>query len=428
MASLLLIFYGARVKASSLQILSFQMHNSNRKELSVGAISAVFGFMTGILLPVTTSLLNFRLAQAGANTITIGLVYAISIPYALSFLTTPILEKIRIPYFSSVFGALGPILAIMQMIICAAIYQLGIFDPIDFLWTIVGLTFVAALAGAAQDNLFGAIRTRIAKTSSQGFVSGMHVTGCRIGMICAGPVAIYASQFYSWGQIYTTIACAFALFPAIVLSYLFNNKQSFELTNQIPTNLSWREVLPVMLFLLLYNAPDNMLVPMLNPFLIGRGFVATEIASAGKLFGYLGAATGSIIGSFLMRRISIPAGLGWFGLIHAIAHSGYSILALAPKSIFTLLAVTAVESVTGGMKIAACVALTTALCSKSKSAGHYSFFSSALGISRAVLPPLTGVIAAHLPWHFFFVLMSFIAIPSLLMVKKVKGILQDASG
>jgi MFS transporter, PAT family, beta-lactamase induction signal transducer AmpG len=396
------------------------------RDLSTGIFAVLFGFMTGIVLPIATGLLNFRLAQAGADTKTIGLVYVISIPYALSFITTPLLEKLKIPYFFKIFGKSGPLLVILQAIMCLAVYLMGVFDLAYSLKTIVFLTFLMTVAGAAQENLFGAIRTRMAKGPMQGFVSGMHVTGCRMGMIFAGPVAIAASEFFSWTQIHTVISLTIAAFPAIVLTYLFNNKEQAEITVQQRAEIPWKELLVPMLFIVLYNAPDNMLVPMLNKFLLGRGFIGAEIAMAGKLFGYIGAAIGSILGSLIMRKISITSGLFWFGLIHAIAHSGYAFLADADKVISNLMAVTAIESVTGGMKIAACIGLTTALCSKSKSAGHYSFFSSALGISRALLPSITGIIASHLPWQFFFPLMSIIAIPSLLMVKRLNGILQNA--
>lgn len=396
------------------------------RDLSTGLFAVLFGFMTGIVLPVATGLLNFRLAQAGADTKTIGLIYVISIPYALSFLTTPLLENLKIPYFSKVFGRSGPVLVILQAIMCLSVYLMGVFDLSYSLKTIVFLTFLMTVAGAAQDNLFGAIRTRMAKGPMQGFVSGMHVTGCRIGMIFAGPIAISASGFFTWTQIHTIISLTIAAFPAIVLTYLFNNKEQAEISAQQKAPIPWKDLLLPMLFIVLYNAPDNMLVPMLNKFLIGRGFIGTEIAMAGKLFGYVGAAIGSILGSFIMRKISITSGLYWFGLIHAIAHSGYAFLADADKAVSNLMAITAIESVTGGMKIAACIGLTTALCSKSKSAGHYSFFSSALGVSRALLPSLAGVIASQLPWKFFFPLMSIIAIPSLLIAKRLNRILQNA--
>jgi PAT family beta-lactamase induction signal transducer AmpG len=399
----------------------------------IGSMSILFGFMAGFVLTISTSTLNFRLAQANTSTITLGLVSIVSLPYALSFILTIYIERLKIPYLSKLIGNKTSILVLLHITMGIAVYKIGNFSPNDSLVLILLTSILVSCAGAIQDNFFGAIRIQMSQFVPQRFISSIYVTGCRLGMICSGPLAIILSTYYDWHQIYKTYALIIFCFPIIAILYLAKHKQAItdaadqrKVLQQLKPE---KAILLSLLFVIFYNMPDNMLIPMLNPFLLGHKFTAAEIATSGKLFGYFGAAIGAIVGSWFMQRINILSGLLYFGLLHAVAHSGYAIIALLEKNVSVLIAITAIESITGGMKMAAGVILVTSLCSTGKHhAGNYAFFTSILGLSKAIFPSFSGILASYIPWPLFFVCISFFAIPSLLLIKKLPKILDNATG
>jgi PAT family beta-lactamase induction signal transducer AmpG len=317
------------------------------------------------------------------------------------------------------------------MIIGFVVYKIGNLNPKDSLILLLTGAILVSSAGAIQDNFFGAIRIQMSKFVSQRFASSLYVTGCRLGMICSGPLAILFSTYHDWNQIYKAYALIIFCFPIIAVLYLSKHKAFIaDATDQRKLLQQLRPekaMLLSLLFVIFYNMPDNMLIPMLNPFLLGHEFTAAEIATSGKLFGYFGAAVGAIIGAWLIQRVNIVSGLLYFGLLHAVAHSGYAIIAMMDKSVSLLLIITAIESVTGGMKMAAGVILVTSLCSTSKHhAGNYAFFTSTLGLSKAIFPSFSGILASYISWPLFFVCISLFAIPSLLLIKKLPKILDNA--
>jgi PAT family beta-lactamase induction signal transducer AmpG len=402
------------------------------KKTSIGSMSILFGFMAGFILTISTSTLNFRLAQANTSTIALGLVSIVSVPYALSFILTVYIERIKIPYLSKILGNKTSILVLLHLITGLTVYMVGNFDTSDSLQLILINSIIIASAGAIQDNFFGAIRIKMSKFVSQRFLSGMHVTGCRLGMICSGPVAIIFSEHFSWDKIYAAYAVIILCFPLIATLYLAKHKDMLEDYADQRGALSQlkpeKSILLALLFVILYNMPDNMLIPMLNPFLLGHKFTAAEIATSGKLFGYFGATIGAIMGAWLMQRISIVSGLLTFGILHGLAHAGYALIALTEKSVPLLMGITAIESVTGGMKMAAGVILVTSLCSNGRyAAGSYAFFTSILGLAKAIFPSFSGILASYISWPLFFICITFFAIPSLLLIPKIPRMLNNAS-
>ncbi len=395
-------------------------------------MSILFGFMAGFILTISTSTLNFRLAQANTSTITLGIVSIVSIPYALSFILTVYIERIKIPYLSKMLGNKTSILVLLHLIVGFAVYKVGRLEPSSSLSLILLASVIISSAGAIQDNFFGAIRIQMSKFVSQRFSSGMHVTGCRLGMICSGPVAIIFSDYFSWNDIYKTYVIIILCFPLIAVFYLTKHKDVLEDWTDQRKAFSQlkpeKTLLVALLFAILYNMPDNMLIPMLNPFLLEHNFTAKEIATSGKLFGYFGATIGAIIGAWFMQRIPIVSGLLSFGILHGLAHLGYSLIAIAEKSVPLLAGITAIESTTGGMKMAAGVILVTSFCSNAKySAGSYAFFTSVLGLSKAIFPSFSGILANYIPWPWFFVCVTLFAIPSLLLITKIPKMLSNAT-
>ena len=85
---------------------------------------------------------------------------------------------------------------------------------------------------------------------------------------------------------------------------------------------------------------------------------------------------------------------------------------------------TGIESITGGMSMAAYIAYIASLCQGKFRATQYSFFSSMMGLSRAILPALSGYIVVNLGWKIFYLFTTLTTLPALLMLLYLKKISQ----
>jgi PAT family beta-lactamase induction signal transducer AmpG len=182
-----------------------------------------------------------------------------------------------------------------------------------------------------------------------------------------------------------------------------------------------RYLMILLVFLVLYRLPDNFINAMINPFLLHTGFDAAEIATVGKFLGIMAAILGGLIASRIMHRVSALDSLLYFGVAHALAHSMFIALDMAGHNLPLLFIVMGFESITGGMVMAAYIAYITSLCSGKYRATQYAILSSMMGLSRAILPGISGFIVSEYGWQIFYLFASIATIPSLCLLRYMRS-------
>ena len=384
--------------------------------------------------------MNFWLTQEKIDKTSIGMFALVSLPYAISFLWSPILDHVKIPILSRFFSMRFSWIIVLQVTLSIAVFMISNISPIENIKIFAALGFVIALLSSTQDVALGALRAQIVPSAKQGIVSGIYIFGYRIGMLIGSSGAIYASVYMSWSEIYKIFANIILYFPMVLFitagRYL-NVSDDIEKTQEISRYLSldfWRNalmnvgsagfVITILIYLILYRLPDNFISIMINPFLVETGFDALQISTVGKFLGITTAIIGGIIASFVMHRIKIIDALLYFGIIHALSHLLFIFQNHMGDNIYTLFLVIGAESITGGMVMAAYIAFITSLCTGKYSATQYAFFSSMMGISRSIFPSLSGLIVMHAGWNNFFFFVTLLTIPPLRMSLRVRKMLE----
>ena len=401
-----------------------------------------FGIMSGFSIMISGNTLNFWLSKEKVDIKTIGIFAIISLPYAINFIWTPIFDIKKIPILYCILGQRLSWVLCMQVLLALTVYIMSRLNPYyDLIWVAI-YGFLISLFASAQDTILGALRTEIVSKNHQGEIAGMYILGYRIGMLLSGSIAIYISQYISWNKVYQLFAITIAFFPFILILLIgdFNtriNKDTvafkeedhnftISLVNLIIKILkpigNLKYVSLVLTFLILYRLPDNFIATMINPFLIHIGYNEFEISTAGKLFGILSAIIGGFVASYIMKRKSIFDSLLIFGVIHAVSHILFIVQEFYGKNIYLLFIITGFESVSGGMCMAAYIAYIASLCSGRFRATQYSFFSSMMGLSRSILPTISGYIAVSWGWSVFYLFTTLATIPSLIMIIYLRNI------
>lgn len=397
----------------------------------------LLGIMSGFTLMISGNTLNYWLAKENVNIKTIGIFALISLPYAINFIWAPIFDTKKLPIFNKMFGQRLSWIIMLQFFLSTAIYLMSTLNPLDELMPIAICGLMVSFLASAQDTVLGALRTELVQKNQQGEISGMYIFGYRIGMLLSGSGAIYISQYISWNLVYELFSMIVFIFPIILilfandLSPIESGLRTISSSNTPSTgkysirNLITDIVNPIghskyivfiLIFLVLYRLPDNFITMMINPFLIHIGYDEFEISTAGKLLGITSAMLGGLLASFIMKKKNLFDSLLLFGSIHAVAHILFVVQDIYGKNLYLLFIMTGFESISGGMTMAAYIAYIASLCHGKFRATQYSFLSSMMGLSRAVLPAISGYIVASFGWTVFYLFTTLATVPSLVMI------------
>ena len=360
--------------------------------------------------------LNFWLAKEGVSTISIGMFSLIALPYSINFIWAPLIDRVRVPYFTERFGQHVSWVIILQFLSSFIILCLSTLNPMQDLLEIAIFSFLLSVCASTQDIAFNSLRASISTKETLGNFSAIHILGYRLGAIIASSGAIYFSAFMSWNKIYGFFSILLLLVVWVFVYLIHHCDKSTEYNKANKgLNIDFRLLLWLLLFLILYRVADNFINVMINPFLLHLQFNEYEIAVAGKLCGIMSATAGSFFAGYYMSRYNNLAKLLlYFGVLHLVAHSFFILQSIFLHNLTLLYFVIAVESFTGGMTMTVYMAFITTLCRGSSA--RYSFFSSMMGISRAILPAISGYIVAQYGWVMFFSFVTILAAPSLLIL------------
>lgn len=390
-------------------------------------IIPLFGVISSMSALISGNTLNFWLAKEKISTISIGFFSIVALPYACNFLWAPIIDSYKIPFLCDKFGHRRSWLLVLQIFFTIFTLCLSRTDPVNNLPAMALSAFFVSLISSTQDINLNAMRAELIERKNLGSFSAIYILGYRIGGLVASSGAIYLSAIIDFKEIYLLFALVTSFISILLLFLTANYKNSqdslvdsnFDLKKIINKVIkpigSLEFIIYILIFLILYRVADNFINTMINPFLLFLSFNEWEIATVSKALGIICSLFGSLLAGKMMNE-DIYISLYRFGLIHLLAHSLFLTLLVFDSNIYLLSFVIGFESITGGMTMTAYIALITSLCSGKYRGTQYSFLSSMMGLSRAFLPTISGIIVHYYGWHSFFIFVTFSALPSLIIL------------
>ncbi len=383
------------------------------------------GFSSGLPLLLTGSTLKFWMREEGLELTTIGLFGLVGLPYTLKFLWAPIMDKV-IPPFG---GRRRGWIFMTQIILMITIASLALTRPSHHLFAIVLLSLLITFFSASQDIVLDAYRREYLRDEELGIGSSIFVNGYRIGNLTSGALALVLADLWSWPTAYTVmglfmlvgiLATAYAPEPKIHVTPPTSFQEAF--TGPFTEFFQRSGWLVVLLFILLYKIGDNMASEMLSPFWVDLEISKTTVAGIVKTFGVAASIGGGLLAGLVVYRWGIIPSLYVFGILQMVSTAGFAILAYWGNQIYLLTAVIAFENLSGGMGTTAFVAFMASLTNKRFTATQYAILTSIMGIPRVLAGSFTGFLATVLGWQGFFLLCTVVAIPGLLLIRRLHGI------
>ncbi|MET0104096.1 MAG: AmpG family muropeptide MFS transporter [Sedimenticola sp.] len=383
-------------------------------------VAGLMGFVCGLPLLLTGSLLQAWMTEEGVDLATIGLFAFVGLPYTLKFLWAPLLDR----YTPVFLGRRRGWLLLAQLALVFSLVLLAYSSPGVDTYGVAVAALLVTFFSASQDIVVDAYRREALSDDEQGLGASLYVNGYRVGMLLASGGGLIMADFMSFTAVYLWMAGFMVI--GIVTTLLAPEPGASEgkprtlraaVIEPFVEYFKRQDALVILLFILLYKLGDTMASHMTTPFYLDIGFSKSEIGAVVKLFGFWATVAGGLLGGIWILRVGIYRALMGFGVLQGLSTAGFALLALLGNSVPGLAAVIAFENFSGGLGTAAYIAFMASLTNKKFTATQYALLSSLMGVPRVIAASPTGFMAEWMGWFGFFVFCALIAIPGLLLLR-----------
>jgi len=409
---------------------------------------AVFflGISSGFPLTLLISTLGYWFAQEGISAGAIGLFSAMQTPYALKFLWSPLVDKVRLPLFARLVGQRRAWLLLSQALLAGSVVALAGHDPTQSIERMALFAFLTAFMSATQDIVIDAYRIEILSARELGPGSAMIQFGYRTGNLIAGAGALLLAVHLGW-------PATFALMGGLVLCGALaallvgeperhDMRESAAMQAEAEAAVRRRTEVPplaarigawlysavagpfveflkrpsawlILVFVAIYKIGDAMGQVMMAPLLVDLGFTNEEIAWANKVVGFVALLVGTALGGGLAYAVGMLRALVITGVAMMVTNLMFAWLALEGDVVWLLALSVGIENFASGMGLAVFVTYLSGLCNLAFTATQYALLSSLAVVGRTWLAAPSGFLAEAVGWAPFYVLSTAAALPGL---------------
>ncbi|MEX0582529.1 MAG: MFS transporter [Sneathiella sp.] len=392
----------------------------------------LLGFSSGVPLLLTASILQAWLTQEQVDLTSIGLFTLVGLPYTLKFLWAPLIDNIRIPFLTTLFGRRRSWLLLLQACLIAATLVLAFSDPKDNLFHVAVAALVVAFASASYDIIVDAFRIEICDEKNMAAGAATYVYGYRVAMWLTGFSSFVIADFFGWTISYMVMATYILIGTVTVLltrePVVNNDLLEAKEPTQENAYLDWLKTsvidpflnfmqkpdwLIILLFTVLYKFGDSLAGAMSNPFYLQTGFTLTEIAEIVKTLGTVAIFGGLFLGGWLLAATTMYRALWISGVLQMVSNLMFAALAAIGPDLSFLALTIGLENVASGMGTAVFVAYLSSLCNVAYTATQYALLTSLMAVARTVLVSPAGWLVEQVGWIEFFLITTAAALPGL---------------
>ncbi len=242
----------------------------------------MLGFSSGLPILLVFSTLSVWLTKAGIERSTVTLFSWAGFAYAFKFLWSPLVDKVRIPFFSNMGHRRGWLL-VSQILIIFSLILTSINDPQNNIYiTAVCITLVAFFS-ATQDIIIDAYRIESIDQKLQGSLSSTYIAGYRIGMLVGGAGSLWLASYWGtddythnvWRKVYLTMSLL--MFIGIIANFISHEpmqKRMFSNKSKVHFKFFINILISVIIFILVYSSIKN---PLADKNLFGFFFTILKL-------------------------------------------------------------------------------------------------------------------------------------------------------
>ncbi|SFJ55586.1 MFS transporter, PAT family, beta-lactamase induction signal transducer AmpG [Sphingomonas sp. NFR04] len=395
----------------------------------------LLGISSGFPLALLLGTMTFWLAKVGIEKKTIGFAIGLTTPYTLKFLWAPLIDRLKLPVLTRLFGQRRSWLFLIQVLLFASVWMLGASQPELHLGVFAFWAIVTAFLAATQDIVIDAYRIEILPEAELPHGTANNQFGYRLGAFIAGvgTIAMASSEGLGFGWAMAYGLTGLCVLPGALAAVwagpglhdrVLAQEPRKGAGNWLETTLigPFREFLQrrgavlILLFVLIYKLGDAMGQSMLNPMIVELGFSDTEFLAINKVVGFWGLIVGTALSAPLLAWLGMGRALFVSGMLMMLSNLTFAVLATQGHSDLWLTIAVATEQVTSGLGLTVFVTYLSGLSSLAYTATQFALLSSLAGVGRTWLAAPAGIFAEKLGWAGFWVMTSVVAIPGMVLL------------
>lgn len=396
----------------------------------------LLGISSGFPLALLLGTMTFWLAKVGIDKKTIGFAIGLTTPYTLKFLWAPLVDRLKLPLLTGLFGQRRAWLFFVQALLFGSVWMLGASQPELHLGVFAFWAIATAFLGATQDIVIDAYRIEILPEDELAHGTANNQFGYRLGAFAAGvgTIAMASSEGLGLGWAMAYGLTGFCVLPGLLAAlWMGPGLHDKVLANEAPRQsagqwlqttligpfgefLMRRGAVLILLFVLVYKLGDAMGQAMLNPMIVELGFSDTEFIAINKVIGFWGLILGTALSAPLLAWLGMGRALFVSGVLMMVSNLTFAILASQGHSNLWLTIAVATEQVTSGLGLTIFVTYLSGLSSLAYTATQFALLSSLAGVGRTWLSSPAGIIAEQLGWVGFWVMTTVVALPGMVLL------------
>ncbi len=395
----------------------------------------LLGISSGFPLALLLGTMTFWLAKVGIDKKTIGFAVGLTTPYALKFLWAPLIDRLKLPVLTPLFGQRRAWLFLVQALLLVTVWQLGASQPEENLGGFAFWAIATAFLGATQDIVIDAYRIEILSDDELPHGTANNQFGYRLGAFIAGvgTIALASPEGFNLGWAAAYGLTGLCILPGIVAALWAGPGLHDKVLSALPTQSlgQWlrdtvigpfseffrrRGAVLILLFVLIYKLGDAMGQIMLNPMIVELGFSDTEFLAINKIVGFWGLVVGIALAAPFMAWLGMGRALFVSGVLMMLSNLMFVILALNGHSNLWLTIAVATEQVTSGIGLTVFVTYLSGLSNIAYTATQFALLSSFASVGRTWLSTPAGYAAEQLGWPGFWLMTMIVAVPGLLLL------------
>lgn len=389
------------------------------------ALMLALGFSSGLPFLLVLGTQAARLTEARVPIEKIGLISWVGLCYSLKFVWAPAIDELDVPWLAARLGRRRAWMLVAQLAVAAGLVALAFADPAHALGSLIGVAAFTAFAAATQDIVIDGWRIDSAPPEQQGVMAATANFGYRLGLLCAGALALYLADAASWRVAY--LAMAALMLVGIVAGLLSPRPPDRTEKTEVDLAVAFLDpivdlarrygwlLVAILALVALYRLPDFLSGVMANPLYIKLGFSKSEIATMTKLYAIWIGIAGAFAGGFTITRFGLMPALLLGGVAAAASHLALALLAATGKSPPLLALAVSVESFAGSFAGAALIAYMSSLTTPALAASQYALLSSLYALLGKFFGGFSGFAVKAYGFPKFFAATSTIGIPVALL-------------
>ncbi len=424
----------------------------------------LLGCISGFPWVLIGSSLTLWLKEEGLSRSAIGWSGFIFAVYAVNYLWAPLVDKLKIPFFSKKLGHRKSWIFIMQFFIGICLVIWVFINPNENLFLVVLVGLLIAIFSATQDITIDALRIEQISINEKDIMAAgasVAVVGWWTGFKLGGLISLIICDFFEqmefqnyWQLTFVFLTLILIIFNLLLLT--INEKKSLRNTTQFDLKLNnislvsklkkaeiiivWftttlinpiysffkknglKISIGILCFIFMFKIGEAFLGRMSIIFYKEMGFSKSDIGIFSKGMGWITTIFFTILGGVFTIKVGLIKAVFVAGIFMALTNILFSVLFWTGKNYYIFSLAVVLDDIAAAFATVAFVAFISILVNRKYTATQYALLASIGTIGRTILASTSGSIVDYLNgnWGIFFIITSVMVIPSLIILYFLK--------